>query len=1050
MARSSSDYSEGLLSARTDASGRFRLPVKRAVPYTMRVEAKGLAGRTVDKARPGTPLDVALTRGAALEGTVRDGVTGQPVPQARVEARQEMTLSLPWEPKAGVAQAVTDAKGHFRLEGLAGGPQTVSARVTGGNSGRKNGALPGRPADIYLFPGATLSGTVWGPGNLRVAGAVVRAEADAPGFRIAPEPAVSDDQGRYEIMGIEPGSYRLAARHKDFAPELVDGVTVERGGDAHADINLDKGASVVGRLVAGPEQTVPGRVTIQEIDGQAVPWSLSEILRAEAGADGRFRLEMLPSGAHVLGVRAPGYSSKRVDVQVRPGGRDVDVGDIELESGLAIRGRVRDAAGRPIAGANLTASQAGMMAPSPVQAVSEADGSFVIGGLQPGAYRLNAFAAGYGGAERSVEAGVDKADVVLSPAGSIAGLVVDDAGRPVEAFRVSANPARREGASADRFAMRPQGRMINSADGRFLLEDLGEGTYVVEASAVGRASAHVSEVKVAPGSTADVGTIRLSAGGTVKGTVADTGGQPVPGAVITVRGPGRDFMSMGAQGVSDPAGAFEVNGVPLGTVAVSASHPSYAEGQVSGIEVDAKNAAEARIVLSQGGRIEGWVRRRDGTGIAGASVFIMPMQRGGGFSRGGGMLATSAEGAFVSEHVPAGRVTVTLMTRSGSRYTSGQSVDVDVREGETTPVEMRSREILVSGHVTRAGAPLPRVRVTLRGQMTMTMMFGRPGEEVTGAPPGPQRMTALTSEDGSYEMVAEQSGRASVIVERLDGRGGYPTRTAEIPDADAYTLDLAFAGATLGGVVVDRATERPVPRAHVYATPKNPEPGAAGGSGAETGEDGRFQLDLDPGDYRVSAASENYGRAQVEASVGSAGGSDIRLVLARGLSLAGKVVDERGRGIGGISVLARASGPDFSSGSGGGTNTLPDGTFEIGGLRSMAHLVIARSDVGSFGMRDSVRPGDKDVVLTLRPAGRVTVRVLGPDGQPVMGATASVEGVSFMRTDAQGIAELTVPAGTVDLRVRKDRLEAKTTVTVAEGGTAATEVKLTPAGGGSP
>jgi protocatechuate 3,4-dioxygenase beta subunit len=1049
MARSSSDYSEGLLSARTDASGRFRLPVKRAAPYTVRVEAKGLAGRTVDKARPGTPLDITLTRGAVLEGTVRDGVTGQPVPQARVEARQEMTLSLPWEPTAGVAQAVTDAKGHFRLEGLGNGPQAVSARVTGGDSGRKNGALPGRPADIYLFPGATLSGTVWGPGNLRVSGAVVRAEVDSPGFRTAPPPAVSDDQGRYEMVGVEAGSYRLVARHKDFAPELVAGVTVERGGDAHADINLDKGTSVIGRLVAGPEQTVPGRVTIQEIDGQAVPWTLGEILRAEAAADGRFRLEMLPSGAHVLGVKAPGYSSKRVDVNVPSGGRDVDVGDVELETGLAIRGRVRDASGRPISGANIIGQQArSMPAPYPTPALSETDGSFVLAGLQPGSYRVSVTAQGYAGADRPIEAGAEKVDLVLSPAGSISGAVVDDTGRPVESFRVNASPARREADAPGTMIMGPRNKIGNGTDGRFLIEDLAEGTYVVAASAPGQSSANVSGVKVSAGSTTDAGTIRLSAGGTVRGMVADAAGTPVAGAVITVRGPGRDYGSIGAspQGVSDPAGAFEVTGVPPATVEVSASHPNYAEGRVSGIDVDpAKGPAEARIVLSQGGRIEGVVRRRDGTAIGGAYVNVTPQRRGGGFSYGGpGILVTTADGGFVAEHIPAGRVTVTLMTRSGNSYTSAQSNDVDVREGETTPVELRSRDIILSGHVTRAGAPLPDVRITIRGERTMMMSFVGPADvPVPGA--GPERMTAVTGEDGGYEMIVSQSGRAYVEIERLDGKGSYPGRTADIPDADAYTLDLTFAGATLSGVVVDRETEQPVPRARVFAVPKKPDPSRPGVSGGETGEDGRFQLDVEPGDYRVSVFAESYARVEAETSVASGGASDIRLALVRGLTLQGKVVDGRGNGVGGLSIAAMALGADGRPAGGGGAMSLPDGSFQISGLQSVPHRLIARSDVGMFGLREGVRPGDKDVVLTLRRGGRVTIRVLGTDGQPVAGAFATVDAAGIgTTTDAHGTAELTVPAGTVELRLRKDRLEGRTTVTMAEGGTAAVEIALAP------
>jgi hypothetical protein len=106
-----------------------------------------------------------------------------------------------------------------------------------------------------------------------------------------------------------------------------------------------------------------------------------------------------------------------------------------------------------------------------------------------------------------------------------------------------------------------------------------------------------------------------------------------------------------------------------------------------------------------------------------------------------------------------------------------------------------------------------------------------------------------------------------------------------------------------------------------------------------------------------------------------------------------------------------------------------------------------------FGMREDVRPGDKDVLLTLRPGGRVTVRVLGTDGQPVAGALVYVDAAGIgTSTDAQGLAELTVPAGTVELRARKDRLEGHQSVNVAERGTAAAEITLAPPTrvGGSP
>jgi protocatechuate 3,4-dioxygenase beta subunit len=1045
IARSAADYSEPVLSTQTDASGRFRLTVRRAAPHTVRVEAKGLAGATVEKARPGTPVAVVLARGATLEGTVRDGTTGQPVPGVRVEARDETALALPWEPAAGLVQTTTDAKGRFRLPGLSSAPQTVWARGAGAGSGRKNGALPGRPADIYLFPGATLSGTVWGPGDLRVAGAVVRAEPDLPGYRTAPPPAVSDVQGRYEIGGLSPGTYRLVARHKDFAPDVIGGVTVERGADAQTDISLEKGTTVIGRLVSGPEQTVAGRVSMQEMDGQP---ALRDVMRAEAGPDGRFRLEMVPAGTHVIGVIAPGYAPKRVDVHVRPGARDVDVGDVEMETGLTIRGRVRDGRG-PIAGAKVYALPPRPMPTRAFEAFSETDGSFVIAGLEPGVYRLGARAPGYSGTDKRADAGADKVDILLAAGGGVSGTVLDEAGRPVEWFRVSASIVRSEGVQPGVIMTGSPGRIGNGTDGHFVLEDLAEGSYVVEAGASGRSSGHVSDVKVTAGSTTDAGTIRLSRGGTVRGTVVDTSGAAVPGVVITVGGPGRNYTSFGEspQGVSDPLGAFEITGVPAGTVELVAAHPSYSEGRASGIEVDpATGAAEARIVLNQGGRIEGWVRRRDGTGIAGACVNVLSSPGGGMVGRSGpGMLVANADGGFVAEHVPPGRATVTLMTRSGNSYTSAAFSDVEVREGETTPAEIRSRDIFVSGHVTRAGAPLPGVRLTLRGdRMMMMMVGGGPSTDVPAAPVGPQRMTAVTGEDGGYEMIAEQPGRAYVTAERLDGKGSLPGRSVELPDADAYTLDIAFSGATLSGVVIDRDTEQPVSRAYVGAAPVKPDAARpVFGSGAETGDDGRFQIDVEPGDYRVSAGAEGYGRAEVEASASSGGAGELRLALTRGLTLAGRVTDARGNSIAGLNVLAEASGSEGGRLSSGGASTLPDGSFRIGGLKAIPHRVTAWSNLGDFGRRDGVTPGDKDVVLTLRPGGRVTVRVVGPDGQPVEGAWASVVNVGMgSRTDARGLAEVMTPAGTVELRAGKDRLEGRTTITVTERGTAAAEIKL--------
>ena len=323
---------------------------------------------------------------------------------------------------------------------------------------------------------------------------------------------------------------------------------------------------------------------------------------------------------------------------------------------------------------------------------------------------------------------------------------------------------------------------------------------------------------------------------------------------------------------------------------------------------------------------------------------------------------------------------------------------------------------------------------------------GGGGDEVAAPPVGPQRMTAVTADDGGYELIVDEPGTIRVMVDTADGRVRYPARTADVPDADAYTLELAYSLATVTGVVVDKDTEKPLAQARVFAGRTKPDPSAAtGSSSAQAGEDGRFQIELEPGDYLFEASAPDYGMSDAEIKVGSDGASDLKFSLSRGLVISGKVVDVRGGGVGGLEVTATDT-EHAPHGDRGYAQTLPDGTFRMGGLRDAAYRLVARSELGAFATRSRVTPSDKDVVLTLHRGGRVTVRVLGPDGQPVAGASASAEEAgTFVSTDGQGLAELMLPAGSTEIRVAKDKLEGKAVVNVAEGGTAAAEIKLAPA-----
>jgi protocatechuate 3,4-dioxygenase beta subunit len=1054
IARSAlADFLEPPLTTRSDAKGLFRIPLKDPGPYTVRAEAGDWGGTTLERVRPGAPLRITLGKGAVIQGLVRDGGSGQPIAGARVDVRDNKAVVLPMDPEAGTRSALTDEHGRFRISGLSANLQSVTATLRGYAAARRPDAKPGSTLELYMFPGASVSGTVRGVDGSPVAGAVVRAESDGP-LGPAGRPEITRADGGFEIAGLAAGTYRLLARHRDFAPAVSARVTLQQSEAIALDLALERGGVVSGRLVDGEGRAASrGRVSVSELNGQPPPRTLADLLRADAASDGRFRLPALPPGDHALTVSAEAHGARRVEARASAGA-DTDLGDIALEAGLLIRGTVRDRAGVPVADARVTAFQprpAEFGFQPPAEARSQADGSFVVGGLSTGVYRVTARATGYGEASRQLDAGSEKVELVLAPAGSISGQAVDDEGRPIETFRVDSRPI----ASSPSAPTAPRSLEVSSADGRFSLEDVPEGTHVLSVSAPERVSAAVSNVKVAGGAATDVGRVRLSAGGVVRGHVVDATGAGIAGASVSARGASRDMFrpGFGPQAMSDAGGAFELRGVPLGTIEVTATHPNYAAGRTPGLEVDpAKGPTEARVVLSLGGRIEGFARTRDGRPLS-ASVQVVPLRSGTPFvfEARPSLQQLQEDGSYVVEHVPAGRVAVNLMGGSGGMFMTVQNKEVDVREGESVRVDFVSQDILVSGRVTRAGAPASGMRVSLRLEQSF-MMFMSVSPGAAAPQSGPQRGTALTRADGSYELLVSAPGKAFVSVQSADGKSALPSRTAVIPDADTHVLDLDFAGAPVTGVVVDADSEEPLAQVDVFAALEKPGDGAAGGGRAVSGPDGRFQLELEPGSYRVSArmSERDYGSASVHVDVNEAGASELRLALRRGVAIVGRLIDSAGRGVGGQSVTASAGEPPQASFA--GATTQPDGSFRLGGLRDEPHTVAARSDMGAFAIRTGVPPGDRELLLTLRPGGRLRVQVVGPDERPIERASvvvsryrgAPISGAGGGMTDAGGSVELMVPAGALELRVRKDRLEGSASASVTENGVAAIAIALAP------
>jgi hypothetical protein len=180
-----------------------------------------------------------------------------------------------------------------------------------------------------------------------------------------------------------------------------------------------------------------------------------------------------------------------------------------------------------------------------------------------------------------------------------------------------------------------------------------------------------------------------------------------------------------------------------------------------------KRTGGTRLVLTQGGRIEGARARRDAKAGLEVPVYSSGRTRGGG---GRPIPITRSDGSFTAEHVAPGQAYVNLMAGAGlGRMISMMSKQVEVREGETTSVEFLSREILVNGHVTKSGTPLPGLRLRFMGEGGMSMYMGGGFDSVAATPTGPQRHMGTTDEDGTFALIVDTPGKCWVQTASADG-----------------------------------------------------------------------------------------------------------------------------------------------------------------------------------------------------------------------------------------------------------------------------------------
>lgn len=560
MPSSSSEGLEGIealqratLKAATDAAGQFRIDRLGKGSFDLQVRARGFLPTRVRQVAipPGkgnADLGViSLQVGTAFEGRVVDP-EGNPVAGANVQAAPTAGLS-PRDLPADGGEAVTGSDGAFSLTGFREG-EVLSLRVTRrGFAARTISGietpLP-EPITVELTPAARISGTVLDESGDPVAGTRVVLTVETR-FVAAAE---VDAEGRFEMVDLAPGRFRLSALASGYLPETRDGIDLKEGsGVGGIDLVLRRGAVVEGRILAPDGSPVAGaRVMVLD---QPAETDLGLAARPDTFADdeGRYQLGGIAEGDRTVVAQHAEFRPARRQVKVQEG---TTLLDLRLSRGFEVSGRVTGPEG-PVRGTTLRL----MGTESTLPATSGPDGAFRFEAVAEGSYRVEAETPGYASAAEEVRvagSSVTGLEIRLERGDAIAGRVL---GLPFEDLAqvqvVATSPAR------------PGQRGQVDYEGRYRVEGLGPGEWKVIATLPAQSRQTGGVVSLGDGGAEARLDLEFSTGFVLSGRV-ERGGTPIGGALVLVE----SGDGSGGNTVTGPDGRFRVEGLRPGTYALTA------------------------------------------------------------------------------------------------------------------------------------------------------------------------------------------------------------------------------------------------------------------------------------------------------------------------------------------------------------------------------------------------------------------------------------------------------------------------------------------------
>lgn len=711
-----------------DGHGMFEFDKLPAGIHVAQAEARGYLKGQTEKSQqsfvlePGErkgDVNLYLDHGASVEGFVLD-----PDGRSLQDVDIQLFAASQFDGRVDPAKlkGKTDSTGYFKIWGIEVG-ERVQLYASASRSGytktmsdliELSPEMMNQQVQINMSRGGTITGIVTDRNKMPIPGAEVRLDSQAfPGDPTPSNVIVhSAANGTYRVDNAPPGGAAITVSRAGFVKQ-GRGVTV-RDAKTADNINFELEN---GNMIAG---------VVEDLEGNPIAGAKVQAagINGAAGSEedttdkkGKFELNNLGKGEFRLtatfklttpeGEQNYQFSNPKVPSGTAGASIDCDLGN-------TTSGRVEGEKHKGVQNFTVTLNSKGDTKPAQDfvfnlgRGQKDSGGYFRMSKIPRGLYKLSVSAEGYEPyVEDDVAIGPHRRTVLpsirLNPAGGIIGRVFSNTtDRPVN------NAAVKLVSVGDLPGQAPKTVAgATNMRGEFRLATVPEGLYRVTIDHPSYIGTKLDMIHVTEKKERDLGKLFLEPGGTIRGTIKNHLGDPVPSMTVTVKG-----VTPAKQATTDAAGNYIIQGIQFGR------WPVVVQGNMSGkpiytfqtSDVQRDESERLDFLLETTSDLKGTLMASAEAAMNSAAVSIHPFDENNVVLENVHYNTHTSTNEFAINEVPPGQYFMWVAGQTQQGACSAWKNLFLQRGTNRTSVEISSTQ--VQGTITNAqGQPMPNVNV---------------------------------------------------------------------------------------------------------------------------------------------------------------------------------------------------------------------------------------------------------------------------------------------------------------------------------------------------